>query len=878
MKYVTKAGIISSRANAAMMFGASTFAALSQFENKATEYPRFRVNLSLAHRLHDSSQFRRRRGELMLRLDDLIRDLRYGLRLARNAKLVSIAVVLTLAVGIGINSGIFTLINGMVLRPRTNDSPSTFARLYAQYWSRGNPRDAGGQFSVADYRAIQSDSQSLQELAAWRAEHLIVGQDSTSTFAIEVSCNFFSVYGLTQPKLGRLFRADECAPKTEALVVILSEEEWRDRFAADANIVGSKILLNREPFTVVGIVPADFAGRLRGPGVWVPYTLQHRLSGNDDIFRADKTPALWLEGRLRSGKTRDQLAAEANVIVSRVPLADPNLKQRVLVTSGALIEDPGIREKSFWILLIIFTGALLLLLVSCASGAVLLLSRAAARQQEIAVRLSLGAAPRRVVRQLLCENLLLAAAAGVLGTLIALRVPHVFQLLLPQMPHYRFTLDLHIFSYVSMATLVTAIVSGMVPAAECMRQDVWTALKGHGPTMRAGRIRWNAADLLVAVQVSLCVVLMVVSAMFSRAVLLILNMEPGFETRHVLTIPFRLSPDRYGSAQVEAFYQNLQEQLADLPMVDAVAISSITPLASDFGQANSGPGFRSPGQTSEQSHGAMVRIVSQGYFRAVDIPILHGEEFENTSSADNEVIVSQSFAAAFWPAQDPVGQVVISPEGKRLRVIGVARDTRTAYTEEPDDPCIYMLRRTPLRGDLVIVRFRGDAAPVSAAVKRVVRDLDTETLALPSTLRADIASTAEQLWTLGEMLLFVAFVAAVLAIVGIYGVVGYSVTRRTREYGIRAALGATPHELMRLVFASGIQPVLAGTAVGVVFAAMFSLGLVASLRNAPIPLRITNPIPYAVVCATLIASAMAAMLRHARRAAAIEPLLALREE
>lgn len=708
--------------------------------------------------------------------------------------------------------------------------------------------------------------------------HVIFEQDSTSTLAIEASCNFFSIYGLTQPKLGRLFRPDECAPKSDAFVVILSEEEWRNRFAAAANILGKKVLLNREPFTVIGIVPADFAGRLRGPGIWVPYTLQHRLSGNDDIFRADKTPALWLEGRLRPGKTRDQLTAEANVIASRVPIYDPNLKQRVLVTSGALIEDPGVREKSFWILLLVFTGALLLLLVSCASGAVLLLSRAATRRQEIAVRLSLGAARKRVVRQLLCENLSLATAAGVLGTLIALQIPRAFQKLVPQMPHYPFTLDWHIFSYVTIATLVTAIVSGMVPAAECMRQDVWSSLKGHGPTLRAGRTRWTPADILVVVQVSLCVVLMVVSAIFSRAVLLMLHMEPGFETRHVLTIPLRLTPDRYGATEVDAFYRNLQDYLAALPMVDAVATSSITPLISDGESANPGPGFRVPGQTSEESHSATVRAVSADYFHALDIPVLHGEVFQDASSDDDAAIISQSFAATFWPGNDPVGQIVISPDGKRLRVIGIARDTRTNYTEEPDGPCIYLLRRTPVRGDLVLVRFRGDLTPVSAAVKRVVHDLDPGILALSSTLRADMDDNAERAWTIGEMLLFVAFVAAVLAIVGIYGVVGYSVTRKTREYGIRAALGATPRELMRLVFVSGIQPVLAGTVFGILLAALFSIGIVVTLRQIPIPLSTTNPTPYAVVCATLITSALIAMLRHARRAAAIEPLTALREE
>lgn len=329
---------------------------------------------------------------------------------------------------------------------------------------------------------------------------------------------------------------------------------------------------------------------------------------------------------------------------------------------------------------------------------------------------------------------------------------------------------------------------------------------------------------------------------------------------------------------VEAFYRNLEDRLAALPMVDSVATASITPLISDEEQPSPGPGFRIGGQTSESSHSATMRLVSENYFRALNIPVLHGEPFHDTSSDHQTAIVSQSFAAAFWPTQDPVGQIVISPEGERLRVIGVARDTRTHYTDEPDGPCIYMLRRTPARGDLILVRFRGDVAPISAAVSRVVHDLDPDILALSSTLRADMDDNAERAWTIGEIVLFVAFVAAVLAIVGIYGVVGYSVTRRTREYGIRAALGATPRALMRLVLASGIQPVLAGIAVGVLLAAMFSIAVVASLRNAPIPLSTTNPTPYAIVCATLIASALVAMLRHACRAAAIEPLTALREE
>ena len=814
----------------------------------------------------------------MLWLNDLIRDLKYGFRMARNAKLISIAVVLTLSVGIGINTGIFTLINGLLLRPRTDSDPATFARLYAQYWSRGNLREFGGQFSAAAYRAIQSQSQSLQELAAWRADGVLLEEDATRSLALEVSCNFFSVYGLTQPLSGRLFRPNECAPASEERVLVLAEEAWRARFAADPHILGKTILLNRQPFTVVGVTPADFSGRLRGPGIWVPYTIQHRLTGNEDIFRADQAPALWLEGRLRPGRTRDQLAAEANVIAARLPGSEPDLKQRVLVTNGAMIEDPIVRANAFWILLLIITGSTMLLLVSCASGSVLLLSRAVARRQEIAVRISLGAARQRVLRQLLSENLMLAAAAGALSIYLALQIPKAFQKLIPMMPHFPFTLDWHIFGYLTAITLATSILAGLTPAFECLKQDMWTSLKGHEPALQTARMRWNLRDFLVIAQVSFCVVLMVVSAMFSQAVLSIFGMEPGFETRHVLAVPVQLPVERYSSSDAETLYRTLEERVAGISQVDAVASSSLTPLAGDAEGAITGTEFRLPTQVATEGHSATVRAVSRNYFGTLGIPFIRGAAFPSSQSDDAAVIVSQSFAAVFWPRQDAVGEVVMASDGRRLRVLAVVRDTYTAYTDQPDGPSLYTLRIKPERGDLLLVRFHGDGAPIAAAVKQIVRDLDPQMLVLSSTLRAAMDDNAEKGWLLGKMLLFVAFVAACLALLGIYGVVGYSVTRRTREFGIRAALGATPRELMRLVFASGVRPVIAGTIVGTAFAFVFSLAIVNVLRHAPIPLSSTSPLPYGVVCASLISAALVAMIGHARRAAAIQPLVALREE
>src|SRR5437879_5580661 len=516
----------------------------------------------------------------------------------------------------------------------------------------------------------------------------------------------------------------------------------------------------------------DFAGRLRGPGIWVPYTMQHRLTGNEDIFRAERTPTLWLEGRLRPGRAREQLAAEANVIAGRVPAFDPDLKQRVLVTSGALIEDPNVRANSFWILLLIGTGATLLLLVSCASGAVLLLFRAIVRRQEIAVRISLGAAGRRVLRQLLSENLLLAAVAGALGLYLALQIPKAFQKLAPAMPHYSFTLDWHVFDYLAAITLAAAIFAGIAPAAECLRQDVWISLKGKELSLSAVHARWKPQDLLVIAQVSFSVVLMVTSVMFSRAVVSIFRAEPGFETRHVLAVPLELGPERYEPADTEAFYRSLQDRLAGTPL----------------------------------------------------------------------------------------------------------RDAASPYTLQHDGPFMYMLRTSPALGELVLVRFRGAADPIAAAVKHIPRDLDLQMLVLASTLRAHMDYNAEQGWVIGKMLLFVAGVAGLLALLGIYGAVGYSVTRRTREFGIRAALGANPRELMRLVFNSGLRPVIAGTLAGTIFAVLFSFILVNALRRSPLTLNPTSPVSYGLVCASLVFAAVVAMIGHALRAARIQPLVALREE
>lgn len=808
-------------------------------------------------------------------LDALFRDVQYGLRMLRKTPLISIAVVLTLAVGIGLDTGVFAVINGLLLRPRTDSDPATFVRLYADYTERGAPREYFGEWTPAAYSQLLASSRVLANVAAWRSDGVLLGDDAQRSLALEVSCEFFSVYGLGQPLAGRLFRPDECGAATESSVVVISEELWRTRFGADPQILGRSILLNRQPFTVIGIAPKNFSGRLRGPGIWAPLSVQARLTGDDNIFLHPDTPSFWVEGRLRPGRSRTELASELNVIAAHFSAAGQERKNTVDVTNGSMIADPAIRSVAYWIILLILSGLTLLLVVSCATAAVLLLSRAAARRREIAVRISLGASRLRIFRQLLAENLLLALAAGAGSIYLALQVPKAFQRLFARLPYYPFDLDWHIFGYLAGVTLLASLLAGLAPAVECLKQDVWISLKGTETSLSVGRSRWSLRDLLVIVQVSFSVVLMVASAMFIHVELAIMGADPGFDTKNILQVPVELPVDRYDAARGREFYRTLQQHLAENSQIETIASTSQSPLESAAAQDAE---FRLPQQTRSQVHGVTQRYVSSNYFEALAIPFLRGQPFTHSAADANSAIVSQAFAAAFWPGRDPVGEVILARGDIPLRVIGVVPDTRTQNPERPDDPAIYRLRDQAESGDLLLLRFRGSADAVELTVKNAVQAVDPQVFVLSSTLRAALDDLAEAFWRLGQLLLFVALVAAALALLGIYGVVGYSVTRRTREFGIRSALGASRRRISYLVLSSGMKPVLAGTVLGIMLSVIAGLSIVAVLKAAPLTPSIRDPLTYASVCFLLTTSALAAMLHHARRAARIEPLVALREE
>ncbi len=379
-------------------------------------------------------------------IETLLQDIRYGLRLVKRSPLLAFATVLTLTLGIGMNTGVFTVLNGFIMRARVDKDPDTFAHVFARYSGDVGRVAFDSGVSTADFRAYQRDIRSMENIAAWGIGRSTLGRDDPAQLLImPVTCNFFSLYGLDRPKLGRLFRAEECATPGADAVVVISEELWRSQFSADPQILGAMIRLNQQPFTIVGVTPARFAGQLRGPGIWVPITMQAAFFGGNDFLRNSSVPWLVLEGRLKSGQTRASAQAELAVIAHQQDRLQPGRKTTIFVTNGSFIQDPGSPMR--WVGPLIMGALTLILLLACTNVTMLLLSRAASRQREIAIRLSLGAGRKRLLRMLLTESLILAIAAGAISAWIAHQVPGLMEKFIPGMPHYPLQPDMLVFAY-----------------------------------------------------------------------------------------------------------------------------------------------------------------------------------------------------------------------------------------------------------------------------------------------------------------------------------------------------------------------------------------------------------------------------------------------
>jgi predicted permease len=821
-------------------------------------------------------------------IDHTLADLKYAVRAMRRQKTFTAVTVLTVALGIGVNAGVFTVLNGVLFRDLP--APDAHELVSIQQTVEGGQifaSSGGVTFAAAEYRAYRDRVRTLSGVLAFaNAPPTILGGDSPqSVEGTLVSCNYFAV--LRQPPtVGRALGEQDCEPGADP-VVLLAHEFWTARYGADPAIVGRSIELNRELFTVVGVAAeGTYAGDMGRSGFFAPIGTEPLLEGRDDSrYENDRYLWLYLIGR-RSEASLAQVRAEIEVIAAQIDQEDPGRATRIAIERATPMTVPIIfRGIAIAVAAVLMAAFGFILLIACANVANLLLARGTTRTHEIAVRLSLGAGRSRVVRQLLTESLLISLAGGALGAVLGVwslqaLVGLALPTLLPGDAASELVLDLRpdwrVLSFAAALTLGTSVLFGLAPALEVSRPNLHALIKqdtaGAASSRRGGRLR----AALVGTQVALCMALMIAAGLLLRGLYSTYTVDPGFDHRDVVAVSLEFgggSNSGYDAAAITSLRQRLAEAVEALPDVAAVASATLAPLGTDeFFTVRA----RLPGAAEDDFRPVRLNYVTPGFFSLVGIPIVRGRSFADTDLGSAEadvrpVIVTETTARNFWPGTDPLGETLLR-DGKTLRVVGIAADVQATALGHIDSYYLY----EPIRdAGLLLIKSRTDFATTAATVRGIVRSLDP---ALPGVrifpLEDNLAwwrGLSATVTTLGAGL---GALALVLASVGIYGVVSYAVTRRYREIGIRMALGASARNALTMVLRRTMRPVIVGAAIGIAAAIALS-SILSSVLFGVSPFDAVGLGGGALL---VIGVALAAGVLAARHATRVDPTVALRYE
>jgi putative ABC transport system permease protein len=793
----------------------------------------------------------------------VIHDIRYALRALRKSPVFAAAAVLTLALGIGANTAVFSVVNAVMLRPLPFGEPARLVQV-AEKNEKLNLPSFGA--SVLNYLSWKEQSQSFEQLGAIGAGIFnLTGRGEPEQFpGAAISPSLLPLLGI-QPVAGRTFREGEDKPSA-APVVLIGEGLWKRRFGGNSSIVGKSVTLNGIDYTVAGIAPASLAVLTAGD-LWVPLTI-------DPGREIRLNHVITVVGRLRRGVTIEQAQAEMDLVSRRVGRQFPEVK------------DWGIRLISFYhwfvsdqlrtALLVLLAAVGLVLLIACANVANLLLSRAVSRQKEIAVRIAMGAGRGRLLRQLLTESLLLSVLGGGAGLLAARWAVGFMNGNLPQgvLPIPEVPVDSTVLWFALAVTLATGLLFGAAPAWHATRSDLNAVLKQAGRSSSGGA-RPLVRNALVAGELALATVLLIGAGLLTQSLMRLQQVHLGFQPQALLTFQISPPPALYPGARAWNLYRELLDSLAALPGVRGAAVSSGLPFGG-------GAYTTSPTRTSGKSAlpaGAAIpvdwRSVSPDYFRTMQIPLLRGRYFtgQDGPSAPLTAIVSQETAARFWGADEPLGREIITAGDRHFTIVGVVGGVRNVALRRDLAPAMYFsaaVRLWPLMD--VVVRTDDKPEAVLTAVRQRLRALDPE---LPMnnvrTMDQWISASAAQPRLNAVLLLVFAWVALLIAAIGIYGVLSYSVSQRTREIGLRMAIGAQPSGVLRLIVRQGMTVAMAGIAAGLVAALGVSRVLAALLYG----IQPRDPATFLSVAAVLAVVALFACYIPARRAARLDPVIAL---
>jgi predicted permease len=816
-------------------------------------------------------------------LETLAKDLRYGFRQLRRSPGFTLVAVLTIALGIGMNAGIFSILDALALQP-ISVGGQKLASIYPifQGHRHRNVHNSPSMFSYPEYKAYRDRNHTFSGLAGYVPFVITTagGERPVEIVGSLATCNYFDVLN-ERPALGRGFVEADCPAAGASPVVIVSDDYWRNTLGADPQIVGKTISLNHSLFTIIGVAPHGFDGTEITPSAfWAPMEMQPALLPEDQFL--DDVDLSWMAllGTLKPGISLEQARADLSVITGQMQTKYPGT-MRVEVRSASLFNRPEERGYIFAGGAIVLTAVGLVLLIACANIANLLLARAAGRRREIAVRLALGASRRRLIRQLLTESVLLALMGGALGTFISfVSFEALMRSVIAHLPPGAPPISLHlspnarVLAYSLLLTVLTGMAFGLAPALQSSRADVNTSLKEEGgeASLRSGRMG-KLRNSLVGAQVAVCMILLLAAGLLLHGLYRAQTIDPGFEMKGIDTVNFALTQQGYSEAQAAALHEQMKERLAALPGIDALVQARNTPLGDEHWETSA----RLP--QSGTSLQVRYNRVSPNFFSILGIPIVRGRDFSDSEvqSGARVLIVTEAAAREFWPGQDPIGKTleVFGDTSPLLEVIGVAKDAQVDLLGQEHPRFLYVPTSLKESADDVFMVHStlGDAA-TQREIHDAIHQIDPQLLFTvarlednPENFRAFSRIVAAASGTLGAL-------AMLLASIGVYGLVSFAVSRRIREIGIRMALGADGRDVMKLILGQALRPVAIGAATGMICCAGVSrIFSVLLFGVSPI-----DPVAFLLVPAFLILVAAVACYVPARRAMRVDPMVALRYE